>query len=69
MGGIYRVSDRGWIGHQAAKMMKRSLAIEARQNRGIEEKSKLLLAYQPTIIFVEHDAAFCQNIATKVVQL
>ena len=29
----------------------------------------LLLAYKPTILFVEHDKTFCENIATKVVQL
>ncbi len=34
--------DRGYIGHKAAKMMKRSKAIENRQNRAIEEKTKLL---------------------------
>jgi lincosamide and streptogramin A transport system ATP-binding/permease protein len=36
------VSDRGYVGHKAAKMMKRSKAIEARQMTAIEEKSKLL---------------------------
>lgn len=34
--------DRGYVGHKAAKMMKRSKAIEARQQTAIEEKSKLL---------------------------
>jgi lincosamide and streptogramin A transport system ATP-binding/permease protein len=29
----------------------------------------LLLEYQPTILFVEHDSAFCSNIATKTIQL
>ncbi len=29
----------------------------------------LLLEYKPTILFVEHDRAFCENIATKTVQL
>ena len=29
----------------------------------------LLLDYQPTILFVEHDRAFSENIATKVIQL
>jgi lincosamide and streptogramin A transport system ATP-binding/permease protein len=36
------VIDRGYIGHKAAKMMKRSKAIERRQQAAIEEKSKLL---------------------------
>ena len=30
---------------------------------------ELLLEYRPTILFVEHDKTFCENIATKVVQL
>lgn len=30
---------------------------------------ELLLQYQPTILFVEHDKAFCQHIATKTIQL
>lgn len=34
--------DRGFIGHKAAKMMKRSKMIESRQQSAIEEKSKLL---------------------------
>jgi lincosamide and streptogramin A transport system ATP-binding/permease protein len=34
--------DRGFIGHKAAKMMKRSKAIEARRQSAIDEKSGLL---------------------------
>ncbi|QJD82984.1 Lsa family ABC-F type ribosomal protection protein [Cohnella herbarum] len=34
--------DRGYIGHKAAKMMKRSKSIEHRQQSAIEDKSKLL---------------------------
>lgn len=30
---------------------------------------KLLLEYKPTILFVEHDSAFCDNIATKRIVL
>ena len=29
----------------------------------------LLLQYQPTILFVEHDRAFCENVATKTILL
>jgi len=29
----------------------------------------LILAYKPTLLFVEHDRAFCNNIATKTVEL
>ena len=34
--------DRGYIGHKAAKMMKRSKVLESRMQKTIEEKSKLL---------------------------
>ncbi len=34
--------DRGYIGHKAARMMGRAKAIQARQERAAEEKSKLL---------------------------
>ncbi|MFD0695967.1 Lsa family ABC-F type ribosomal protection protein [Paenibacillus sp. GCM10027628] len=34
--------DKGYIGHKAAKMMKRSKSIEQRQQSSIEESSKLL---------------------------
>jgi len=34
--------DKGYVGHKAAKMMKRSKSIESRQQTAIEEKSKLL---------------------------
>ncbi|MCI9413939.1 MAG: ABC-F type ribosomal protection protein [Clostridiales bacterium] len=34
--------DRGYIGHKAAKMMKRSKSIEARREKAVEEKSVLL---------------------------
>ena len=35
-------SDKGYIGHMAAKMMQRSKNLQRRQFRAIEEKSKLL---------------------------
>lgn len=38
--------DKGHVGHMAAKMMKRSKAIEARRERAIEEKSKLLKDFE-----------------------
>ena len=34
--------DKGYIGHKAEKMMKRSKTIEARQQKAIEQKSSLL---------------------------
>lgn len=38
--------DKGYIGHKAAKMMKRSKSIELRQQKNIEEKSKLLQNFE-----------------------
>lgn len=35
-------ADRGYIGHMAAKMMKRSKSIEKRSEKAIEDKEKLL---------------------------
>ena len=30
---------------------------------------KMILTYQPTLLFVEHDEAFRRNIATKTIEL
>ncbi|HCC34516.1 MAG TPA: Lsa family ABC-F type ribosomal protection protein, partial [Ruminococcaceae bacterium] len=30
---------------------------------------ELILEYKPTILFVEHDSAFCENVATRKIQL
>ena len=35
------LEDKGYVGHKAAKAMKRSKSIEARQEKAISEKSKL----------------------------
>lgn len=35
-------ADKGYVGHKAAKMMKRSKTLETRQQKAIEEKSALL---------------------------
>ena len=35
-------ADRGYVGHKAAKMMKRAKAIQRRQEQAAEEKSRLL---------------------------
>ncbi|WP_342615494.1 Lsa family ABC-F type ribosomal protection protein [Peribacillus frigoritolerans] len=40
--------DKGFVGHKAAKMMKRSKNLEARQQKAIEEKSKLLKNVEKT---------------------
>ena len=33
------------------------------------QMEELLLEYAPTILFVEHDRAFCETIATKIINL
>ncbi|MFD4820436.1 Lsa family ABC-F type ribosomal protection protein [Peribacillus butanolivorans] len=40
--------DKGFVGHKAAKMMKRSKNLESRQQKAIEEKSKLLKNVEKT---------------------
>jgi lincosamide and streptogramin A transport system ATP-binding/permease protein len=30
---------------------------------------ELILSYRPAMLFVEHDRAFCTNVATKAVRL
>ncbi|HTO15349.1 MAG TPA: hypothetical protein VLZ83_06245 [Edaphocola sp.] len=30
---------------------------------------KLLIEHELTILFVEHDSAFCENVATKIIKL
>ncbi len=41
-------ADKGYVGHKAAKMMKRSKVIEARQQQAIKEKSELLKNIETT---------------------
>ncbi|RBP88242.1 lincosamide and streptogramin A transport system ATP-binding/permease protein [Cytobacillus firmus] len=40
--------DKGFVGHKAAKMMKRAKNLETRQQKAIEEKSKLLKNVEKT---------------------
>lgn len=40
--------DKGFVGHKAAKMMKRAKNLESRQQKVIEEKSKLLKNVEKT---------------------
>lgn len=66
--------DKGFVGHKAAKMMKRSKAIEARQQQAFEQKAGLLknqetaetLKLQPQVYHSEvlaefSDAAVCYD--------
>lgn len=40
------VTDRGFVGHKAAKMMKRAKALDARRQRAVEEKAGLLRDFE-----------------------
>ena len=66
--------DKGYVGHKAAKMMKRSKCIEARQLQAIEQKSALLknvettetlkiqpMKYHTNLLASFSDVAVCYN--------
>ncbi|ADY56283.1 ABC transporter related protein [Syntrophobotulus glycolicus DSM 8271] len=63
-------ADKGYIGHKAAKMMKRSKSMENRQQSAIREKSKLLKNIEDTenlkitqLCYVQSRLAELQNIS------
>ncbi|MEO2203315.1 Lsa family ABC-F type ribosomal protection protein [Paenibacillus pabuli] len=58
--------DKGYIGHKAAKMMKRSKNIEQRQQSAIQEKSKLLKNIESAERLQIHQLDFHKN---EIVQL
>ncbi|MGO4528212.1 ribosomal protection-like ABC-F family protein [Paenibacillus sp. 2TAF8] len=53
--------DKGYIGHKAAKMMKRSKHIEQRQQSAIHEKSKLLKNIEDADRLQIHQLPFHKN--------
>ncbi|MEB2302636.1 Lsa family ABC-F type ribosomal protection protein [Lysinibacillus xylanilyticus] len=53
--------DKGFVGHKAAKMMKRAKNIESRQQKAIEEKSKLLKNVEKTESLKLESLAFHAN--------
>ncbi|MCM3175848.1 Lsa family ABC-F type ribosomal protection protein [Paenibacillus sp. MER 99-2] len=53
--------DKGYIGHKAAKMMKRSKNIEQRQQSAIQEKSKLLKNLESAERLQIHQLDFHKN--------
>ena len=48
------------------KQRKDQFALSENEKHQIE---KLLLTYQPTMLFVEHDVKFCEKIATRRIEL
>lgn len=53
--------DKGFVGHKAAKMMKRVKNLESRQQKAIEEKSKLLKNVEKTESLKLESLAFHSN--------
>jgi len=53
--------DRGYVGHKAAKMMKRSKSIEHRQQTAIDERSKLMKNIENTDSLKISQLAFHKN--------
>ena len=53
--------DKGYIGHKAAKMMKRAKSIESRQQSAIEEKSRLLKNIENSEALKIHQLEFKKN--------
>lgn len=56
--------DKGYVTHKAAKMAQRSKAIETRQGKAIEEKSKLLknIEQDDDVFFVNHSSVVKGNV-------
>lgn len=55
------VMDRGFVGHKAAKMMKRAKAIEHRKENAIEEKQKLLKNIESAdALEIKHESHFAE---------
>ncbi|PDY47799.1 ATP-binding cassette domain-containing protein, partial [Bacillus pseudomycoides] len=53
--------DKGFVGHKAAKMMKRAKNLESRQQKAIEEKSKLLKNVEKTELLKLEQLKFQSN--------
>lgn len=50
--------DRGYLGHQSAKMMKRSKTLETRRQNALEKKAKLLKNVEPAETLLLHPMGF-----------
>ncbi|HDR4364272.1 TPA: Lsa family ABC-F type ribosomal protection protein [Bacillus cereus] len=64
--------DKGFVGHKAAKMMKRAKNLESRQQKAIEEKSKLLKNVEKTeslkleaLKFKSNELVILANVSVK----
>ncbi|KWX79301.1 glycosyl transferase family 1 [Paenibacillus riograndensis] len=61
--------DKGYIGHKAAKMMKRSKSIEQRQQSAITEKSKLLKNIESSDTLEITQLTYHKNILAELEQV
>ncbi len=61
--------DRGFIGHKAAKMMKRSKVIEARQQQAIEQKSGLLKNLETADELAIHPLKYHRDVLLSAAEL
>ncbi|CQR55855.1 Lsa family ABC-F type ribosomal protection protein [Paenibacillus riograndensis] len=61
--------DKGYVGHKAAKMMKRSKSIEQRQQSAITEKSKLLKNIESSDTLEITQLAYHKNILAELEQV
>ncbi|KJD45772.1 Lsa family ABC-F type ribosomal protection protein [Paenibacillus terrae] len=61
--------DKGYIGHKAAKMMKRSKSIEQRQQSAITEKSKLLKNIESSDTLEISQLAYHKNVLAELEQV
>ncbi len=61
--------DKGYVGHKAAKMMKRSKSIEQRQQSAITEKSKLLKNIESSDTLEISQLAYHKNILAELEQV
>lgn len=57
------VMDRGFVGHKAAKMMKRAKVIEQRREKALEEKQKLLKNIESAeALEIKHAAHYAEDL-------
>lgn len=61
--------DKGYVGHKAAKMMKRSKSIEQRQQSAITEKSKLLKNIESSDTLEISQLTYHKNILAELEQV
>ena len=62
-------ADRGFVGAQAARMMKASKNIESRRNVAVEDKSKLLKNLETSAPLAIHPLRYHQNVLLELAEV